>query len=180
MATARKPAVRFNKELRKAIHSGDGYDDYMTLYQFEKYKLSVLNQRIRRMQHAIDEFFDDDGEIDHQGQLFEVSLGETKLKVLFDDAGEVTDYSLTGIKGRRDVVDRIMGLFFSVYLLPVYKRIIAATEEQLADLENDSILKGMCEIRDIIRGDRYLTSFAVSGTDLSSEADDLYELFGGE
>ncbi len=175
MVVRKTPQQKLNRELRKAVHSGDGYEDYMTVYQFLHSKISLLNQRMRRMQRDIDTFFDDGGEIALNEEHYDVSLDGVTLSVSYDEDGEVTDYFISGMKGKRDTVRRIMGLFFSVHMMPIYRRIISETNEQLADLDNDRTLRGMSELRDIIRGDRYLTSFAVSGVEIDSEPEEGWD-----
>ena len=59
---ARKtPQNRLNRDLRKAIHSGDGYDDYMTVYQFLRQKQALVTERMKIMRHRIDDFYADGG-----------------------------------------------------------------------------------------------------------------------
>lgn len=179
MSTA-KPMFRFSRDLKKAVHSGEGYDDYMTVYQFLQEKIGILQYRINRMQKHIDDFYDEGGVITHDGNVYTVELGESKITVLYDESGSVTGYSVEGLKGRREFVWYMLGLFFSTHLMPIYQKIIDSTQEQLKDVDNDNILKGISEIRDLIRGDRYLTAAAVSNLKIASEDDvDPFSMFSG-
>ena len=45
---AKKPQIRLNNDIKKAVHSGNGYEDYMTVYQFLKCKLDMLTRALRR------------------------------------------------------------------------------------------------------------------------------------
>lgn len=175
MAVKRTPQQKLNRELRRAIHSGDGYDDYMTAVQFMQAKVSLLKQRMLRMQGDIDRFFDEGGEITCEDEVFNVHIDGVTLLVRYDGDGEVSEYTVSGMRGKRDVVRRLLGLFFCVHLIPVYKGIVEATAEQLADMDNDRTLRGMSELRDLIRGDRYLTSYAVSGLDVDTEPEEGWE-----
>ena len=99
-----------------------------------------------------------------------------------DDSGEVTGYEMDGIKGKQDVVRRILSLFFCLHMMPVYAKILDVTAEQIADMDNDNVLRGMSEIRDLIRGDKYLTASSIRGTDIRTEEDpaDPFGVFSEE
>ena len=174
--------LRLSREVRQAVHSGDGYDDYVTMYQFEHAKMNELNHRIARMEQAIQAFYDDGGEISQQGDLdFTISYDSVRLHIIYDTDGQVSAYSVEGMRGRRATVKRILGLFFSIHLLPYYRQILDTTEDQLKDIDNDNVLKGISEIRDLIRGDKYLTTAAISSVGLSQEeGEDPFGILTGD
>lgn len=170
--TKTRAGLKLNRELRKAVHSGNGYDDYMTVYQFEQGKIAELTRRIARMQHEIDGYYEAGGKLieDPEG-VFTLALAGVRMKISYDGSGEVTGYAVDGIKGHRDTVWEMLSLFFCTHLMPIYERILDRTADQIADMDNDNVLKGLCEVRDIIRGDRYLTTAAVSGVNINTESD---------
>lgn len=178
-ATAKRMGLKLNRELRKAVHSGDGYDDYMTIYQFLQAKVGLIKQRMAGMERSVDSFYEKGGKITMDSGSGEcvVTYGDVCITVIYDAEGDVTDYSVRGLKGRREVLWFMLGLFFCVRLIPVYRGIIAQTEEQLANLDNDNVLRGMSEIRDLIRGDKYLTVAAIGDMDVSAESVDPFDLF---
>lgn len=174
---AKKPQVRFNNDLRKAVHSGDGYSDYMTVYQFLVQKLNGMKDLLRRSKHFIQDFYLEGGEVRQEDKgVFHASIDGVDLRIVFDGDGDVSEYSVTGIKRKKDVAKRILNLFFYEHLIPMVEDIILTTEEQLKDMDNDNTLRGLSELRDIIRGDKYLTSMVVSGVEIATE-EDRNELF---
>lgn len=178
--TAPKMPFRFNNELKKAVHSGDGYEDYKTVYQFLQEKIDVLQYRLNRMQKHIDDFYGRGGTIESEDGSHVVSIDASKIRITYDGDGDVTGYSVEGLKGRREYVWYMLGLFFSTHLMPIYGQIVEDTREQLRDIDNDNILRGIAEVRDLIRGDRYLTSAAVSNMKISAEEDvDPFGIYGG-
>lgn len=182
MVSKRTAQNRLNKDLRKAIHSGDGYEDYITVYQFLKQKQALVTERMRLMRHRIDDFYDEGGEatMDRDRNLT-LSLNGVVMHVYVDGDGEISGYDLNGIRGKREVVQRLLSLFFCLHMLPIYGSIVQTTVEQLADMDNDNVLRGMTEIRDIIRGDKYLTVSSLLGTDIRTENDiDPFGLFTEE
>lgn len=177
------PQNKLNRDLRKAIHSGDGYDDYMTVYQFLRQKQALVTERMKIMRHRIDDFYADGGEAyQKKDGTFRVILDGVTLSIAMDDSGEVTGYEMDGIKGKQDVVRRILSLFFCLHMMPVYAKILDVTAEQIADMDNDNVLRGMSEIRDLIRGDKYLTASSIMGTDIRTEEDpaDPFGVFSEE
>jgi len=176
--TQRKTAQnRLNRDLRKAVHSGDGYDDYMRIYQFLRQKQNIVNERMRIMRHRIDDFYNDGGTVTEGDGSFTVSLSGVSVHIGFDVEGDVSSYKVDGMKGKRDTVERILSLFFCLHMMPVYRHILETTMEQIADMDNDNVLRGLSEIRELIRGDRYLTASSIAGTELRSE-DDIPDPFG--
>ena len=130
------PQNKLNRDLRKAIHSGDGYDDYMTVYQFLRQKQALVTERMKIMRHRIDDFYADGGEAyQKKDGTFRVVLDGVTLSITMDDSGEVTGYEMDGIKGKQDVVRRILSLFFCLHMIPVYAKILDVTAEQIADSE---------------------------------------------
>ena len=177
--TAKKPQIRLNRDLKKAIHSGNGYDDYMTVYQFQMQKLALIRTTLKKVKHRIEDFFLDGGEICREDDIdvFHATLDGVDLRVVYDEDGDVSDYSITGMKGKGDVAKRILNMFFDEHLISILGDIISVTDEQLKDMDNDNTLRGLFELRDIIRGDKYLTAAAISGIDIATE-EDRNELFG--
>lgn len=169
---AKKPQAKLNRELKKAVHSGDGYDDYMTVYQFQQQKLAMVRNALKRAKHGIDDFYYDGGEI-IQGadNVFIAVMDGVELRVVYDKDGDVSDYSITGMKGKSQVAKRILNLFFDEHLIAIFEEIIKLTEEQLKNMDNDNTLRGLFELRDIMRSDKYLTASAISGLDIAMEDD---------
>ena len=182
MPVKKSPMMRLNDNLKRAVHSGDGYDDYMTVYQFLKHKSALLANRIKKLRYTIANFFEEGGEIvSDTDDVFDVSIQGVRLTIKYDEAGDVTDYSVSGMKRKKDVVNRLLSLFFCTHMIPIYEDILLATEEQLADMDNDNVLRGMSELRDIIRGDRYLTVGSISDVKIASEDDpDPFGIFAEE
>ncbi len=182
MTQKRTAQNRLNRDLRKAVHSGDGYDDYMRIYQFLRQKQNIVSDRMRIMRHRIDDFYGDGGNVTEENGLFTLSLSGVLLHIGFDADGEVSSYGVEGMKGRRDTVERMLSLFFCLHMMPVYRHILETTAEQIADMDNDNVLRGMSEIRELIRGDRYLTASSLAGAELRSEDDipDPFGLYGEE
>ena len=179
MAAAKtKPQMKLNRDLKKAIHSGDGYDDYMTVYQFQMQKLALMRTTLKRIRRRLEAFFMDGGEIypDEEG-VFHASIEGVELCVVYDQDGDVSDYSISGIKGKSHVAKRILNLFFDEHMIPIFENLITLTDEQLKDMDNDNTLRGLFELRDIMRGDKYLTAAAISGIEIATE-EDRNELFG--
>ena len=172
MAAAKKPQAKLNRELKKAVHSGDGYDDYMTVYQFQQQKLAMVRNALRRAKHRIDDFFYDGGEIlQTEENEFRAAIDGVELRVVYDDDGDVSEYSITGMKGKSQVAKKILNLFFDEHLIPIFEDIILLTDEQLKNMDNDNTLRGLFELRDIMRSDKYLTAAAISGLDIAMEDD---------
>ncbi len=180
----KKPQMKLNRDLKKAIHSGSGYDDYMTIYQFQMQKLAILRKTLRDMKYSITDFYEDGGEVSQteEENVFHATLDGVELRVVYDHEGNVDEYSITGMRKKPDVAKRILNLFFNEHIIPIYEGIIATTEEQLKDLDNDNTLRGLYELRDIMRGDKYLTAAAISGLEIVSEDDrDIFAgIFGGD
>lgn len=182
MPVKKNPMVRLNDNLKRAVHSGDGYDDYMTVYQFLMQKAALLSTRIKKLRYTIASFFEEGGEIvTEREDTFDVTIHGVRLTIVYDEAGDVTDYSVSGMKRKKEVVDRLLSLFFCTHMIPIYEDILCKTKEQLADMDNDNVLRGMTELRDIIRGDRYLTVGSISDMKIASEDDpDPFGIFEEE
>ncbi|MBQ7701246.1 MAG: hypothetical protein IJT54_02470 [Candidatus Methanomethylophilaceae archaeon] len=175
--------MKLNRDLKKAIHSGSGYDDYMTIYQFQMQKLAIIRKTLRDMKHSINDFYEEGGETyETDENEFCASIDGVTLHVAYDDEGNVIEYSIKGMRKKPDVAKRILNLFFYEHIIPIFEDIIETTQEQLKNLDNDNTLRGLYELRDIMRGDKYLTAAAISGLEIVSEDDrDIFaDIFGGE
>lgn len=185
MPTKPRPQIRLSKELKKAVHSGGGWEDYATVCQFEAHKVAVLDKRLRIMRHALDDFYLDGGTVEGPPEektedgVFRMALDGAVMEIVYAADGTVKGYTVSGMNGSGAVHRRMLSLFFCLHLIPVYENIIEATKEQLADIDNDNVLRGIAEIRELLREDRYLTAAAISGVDISTEDEDPFDLFGG-
>ena len=167
---AKKPQIRLNNDIKKAVHSGNGYEDYMTVYQFLKCKQDMLTRALRRIKHRMEDFYYDGGEVfQEDDSTFHASRAGVDLRIVYDGEGDVTEYTVTGIKKKSHVAERILYQFLDELFVPFFENAIAVTEEQLKNLDNDNTLRGLCELRDLIRKDTYLTTAAISGLDIMSE-----------
>lgn len=175
-----KAQIRLNKELKKAVHSAEEYEDYLTLIQFLTKERSILATRLKRIEMAISEFYSAGGDITSEDGVVKVSFGELKYVIVFDENGDVEQYSVRN-PGDKYETEYAHKIFFCSYIRPYYQTRVKNIEDQLADLDNDNTLRGICELRDVIRGDRWLTTSAVSGIKIQKEEDvDPYGVFDEE
>lgn len=175
-----KAQLRLNKELKRAVHSGDEYEDYLTLVQFLVKERSILALRLQRLESALAEFYTAGGKITEEDGTVNVTFGDLQYVIKFGPGGDVEHYSVRnpGGKGETEAAHK---MFFCTYIRPYYESRVKVIDEQLADLDNDNTLRGICEIREAIRGDRWLTMSTVSGVDIQREEDiDPYGVFGRE
>lgn len=170
MAGTKLGAVpHLNRELRKAVHSGEGYETYITIYQYEKGLQDALEQAKLSAEEDIRNFYRDGGQIERQGLNILMTFNGASLFIEYDIQGNVISYTPRPVFRHRRDIQRMMGLFFDTYMLPKYNAMLEKSKDQLEDLDNDRIIRGICEIRDLIRGDRYMTVNAVSGMGTSEE-----------
>ena len=181
MAIRKTAQIRLNDELKKAVHSGSGWYDYKVTVQFLNSMKDLLRNNIQSARAELSLFFGGGGVIeeDDSGDVFDLSFDGVNVHIVYD-GGEVSEYTVSGMKGRRDVVQRLLSLFFYDRMLPKYENMVVEIDRMLADLDNDTTLRGLSELREIIRGDRYMTVSAISGLPIRDESDDGYDLFGGE
>lgn len=175
-----KSQMKLNSQLKKAIHSSDEYEDYMTLVQFLVKEKSILSLRMARIIAKLSSFEAGGGVIEHQEGGTRVSYGDIVYVISYREDGSIRRYYV-------DNPDDSVGaeycheIFWCSYIRPYYADKIAQIDKQLADIDNDNVLKGIGEIRKLLRQDRYMTAAAISGTMIQSEEDlDPYGLFGGE
>lgn len=176
-----KPQMRLNKELKKAIHSGDGYDDYMTLKQHYEQQKGIVTHRIKKLEAQINDFVQNGGRAGCKPSGVEITKGGVNYVVEFNDHGDVCRYEVTRKDASKEDVSELHKLFFAMYLLPKYATSLKSIDLSLANMDNDNTLKGMASLRDQIRKDQYLTMGAISGVDIGIESDhDPFNIMGDE
>lgn len=174
--------LRLNTELKKAVHSSDEYEDYMALVQFLVKQKTILALRLSRIIEQLEWFEASGGSITHDPDLKCTSIQYMDLEytVEYRDDGSVSKYTVVN-PDNQVAVEYVHKIFFCAYIRPMYSDKIDLIDEQLADIDNDNVLKGIGEIRKSIRGDKYLTTAAISGASIQSEEDiDPYNIFGGD
>lgn len=174
-----KAGLKLNRELRKAVHSGDQYEEYKTTYQYNLGYMAWVREIISRMEAEIDAYYADGGALEvideHDWHLV---IGDTEMDIRLDDDGNVQEYTRRHVHGHMPEVRRMQMMFFAANMLPIYKQILETVQECQKDLDDANIVKGLSEIREIIRGDKYLTVAAVSGVGISEEEDiDPFRIF---
>lgn len=172
--------LRLNPELKKAVMSSDEYDDYIILVQFLTGQRSLLYSRLERITGMLNEFELNGGIIKNDGNVTTIEFNTLCYTVEYRDDGSVGKYTVEN-PDNSVAVDWIHRIFFAAYIRPIYADKIDGLNEQLRDIDNDNVLKGIGEIRRSLRGDRYLTTAAISGASIQSEDDvDPFGIFGDD
>lgn len=180
MSKQNKIGLRLNQELKKAVLSSDGYDDYVTLVQFLTKQRSLLMTRMIRVIEELHNFEKMGGIIDFDNDTVTIQLDTLKYTVEYREDGSIGRYSVEN-PDNSDAVEYVHRIFFAAYIRPIYADKLQLLDEQLDDIDNDNVLKGMGEVRRAIRGDKYLTVEAAAGTSIQLEEDaDPLGLFGGD
>lgn len=174
------PNFRLSTDLKKAIHSSDEYDDYITLHQFLTKQQSVLAERMKRIVKVLADFETSGGKIKTEDKTTTIELGKLRYTVTYREDETVEKYTVEN-PDEQESVEQIHKIFFAGYILPLYESKLNEINKQLTDLDNDNTLKGIFEIRKAIRRDKYLTTAAISGTVIQSEDDvDPLGIFGDD
>lgn len=175
-----KAQIKLNRELKRAVHSGDEYDDYQAIMQFLNKQRSILAFRLRRIEMAINDFYNAGGEMEKVDNVLNVSFGDLRYTVVYNSLEQVEEYHVKH-PGNKNEVEYCHKIYYCSHMRPKFASTIKKLDEQLADLDNDNTLRGIFEIRNAIRGDRWLTMSAVSGVGIQREDDiDPYGVFGRE
>lgn len=179
MATP-KPQLRLSTELKKAVHSREEYEDMMTLVQFMVKERSEIALRLSRISAQLEIFVAAGGRIVNEDKSTTITFGDLTYSIRYNDDGDVCEYTVRNPSNTIGV-DHVHRIFFCAYIRPWYLQKLQQIEEQLADIDNDNTLRGIAEIRKAIRGDKWLTISAISGTAVQSEEDvDPYGIFGDD
>lgn len=172
--------MRLPREVKRAIYSGEGYENYKTLVQFHTRTQTLLEARIHAMEEFTSEFYESGGTMEETEDGCTVAMGETRYTVAFGKDGRVARYSVENPLDE-DAMRYLHGLFFVLYMLPIYRSTLEHVKRGLADMENSNVLKGLDQIRKVIRDDKYLTVAAISGLEVRVEEEvDPFEVFGNE
>lgn len=145
----------------------------MTFVQFLRAKITLLTDRKAAAEVELESFRAMGGKAvyDAENGTYTVSHGETVYTVRYGKDGTVAEYNVRNPLNKESM-SLLHRVFFATYMLPKYEAIIESTQETLRNLDNDSTLRGMGEMRRIIRDDNYLTVAAVSGVGVDVEKDD--------
>lgn len=182
MTQTKARTLRLPREVRKAVFSGDGYEDYKTILQFHTRSVGLIKKRIAKMEQRSAKFFADGGTMKRGGDgEVAVSMKDVVYRIRYKSDGSVASYSVENPTGNEEALHELHALYFTIYMLPVYRNTLAFLEKGIADMENSVVLKGLGILQKILREDRYLTTAAVSGLQIQDEDDvDPFEVFGNE
>jgi len=156
--------------------SSDEYPEFMTLLQFYTDLVKQVELRKKKIEESIQDFFAEGGDITREGNLVTISCedpdtGDTlTYKITYASNGDVEEISY---KPKRNpvLVEKMQRMIFCITLLPFYEDMIGTFNTNLSNLKNDNVLNGLAEVRNMIRGDQYLTVGAIGGVDISRIAD---------
>lgn len=173
--------IRVPPEVRKATVAGPGYEEYKKYTQFIGKCCSVIDSRLKLMKKATSDFYAEGGTCEKKDGAVTIALRDTVYQVAYAPDGRVVHYSCDHPHG--DTSDQLLieRLFYCLVLTPRYEQLLATFKAESADLENDVTIRGIAEIVDAIRQDKYLTMTAVSGAGIVSDQDaDPFQMFNQE
>lgn len=175
-----KAQMKLNLELKRAVQSGDDYDEYVAIVQFMQKQRSKLAIRLKEMDAAIDEFYRTGGTMKQDENVLTISHGNLQYTIVYDADGQIVEY-LVKNPGEHNKLEYVHRIYFCAYWRPYFESKIKNLDEELADLDNDNTLRGIFEVRKSIRGDRWMTMSALSGVNIQKEEDiDPYGIFSRE
>ena len=164
--------VRLNNEIKKAIHSGDGYHEFKTLMQFYG-EMKTAAEKVRKdMDNNVQRFLSIGGDLQYADDgMIIATYSKVTLGIRFDDE----DKEIAEIKYVNDTKLKIMSdladVIYQFKMIPHVDDMMQMIQDMNVDLENDNALRGLVEIRNTFRSDPHLTAFGISGISLKNPDD---------
>ncbi len=183
MAATRKPQIRFNREMRKAMLLGDSFDAYTTFIQFYKAEENLAEKRIEKLSKIIDKFVENGGTylIDPDQNAFQITLGDVHYSLIFNNNGEIKSYYVENPNADPDLILMLHQVFYAISMMDLLENTLNEIRRKKADLENHVLINSLGQVANTIAGDIYLTAGAIAGLDLRTEKDvDPLDLFGDD